>query len=215
MGSRSAPRQGSPGERLKPSMAPFWAILEQSILAKKTRPRQEELAGPKRQDPGKRSLPGRPAEEQRPRQEELAGKANQGILRKLAATHHAPRPGLASGKFPGATRQPQRQATCRGKSPPRACAPAHPPTRQSGALPEARGWALRSRRHAVACDADKIAIMANGGAPNGPLRHCSGDPDGHLMPLSPGVRVRCDSTMQPLYAQSFTIFTLICAATCG
>src|SRR4051812_15836545 len=89
------------------------------------------------------------------------------------------------------------------------------PTRQSRALPEARGEALGSRGHAVACDADKTAIVANGGAPNGPLRHFSGDPDGHLMPLSPAVRVRCDSTVQPLYTQSFTIFTLICPATCG
>src|SRR3954470_9181492 len=179
------------------------------------RPRQEELAGPKRQGPGKRSLPGRPAEEPRPRQEELAGKANQGILRKLTATRLASRPGLASGKFPGAVRQPPRRATRRGKSPPQAFAPAHPPTRHSGGLPEACGGALCSRRHAVACGADKIAIVANGGAPNGPLQHCSGDPDGHLMPLSPAVRVRCDSTVQPLYTQFFSLFTLICAATCG
>src|SRR3954464_15248542 len=154
------------------------------------------------------------AQSTRPRQEELAGKANQGISGKLAATHHASRPGLASGKFPGAARQPPRQATCRGKSPPQDCAPAHPSTRHSGALPEARGGALRSQGRAVACGADKIAIVANGGAPNGPFQHCSGDPDGHLMPLSPAVRIRCDSTVQPLYTQFFSIFTLICVATC-
>ena len=38
----------------------FGAIQEQSIQAKETRPRQEELAGKANQDPGKRSLPGRP-----------------------------------------------------------------------------------------------------------------------------------------------------------
>ena len=59
-----------------------------------------------------------------------------------------------------------------------------------GASPGARGGRLCSQRCAVACEADKIAIVANGGAPNGPFLHCSGDSDGHLMPLSPAVRVR-------------------------
>src|SRR3954465_12080363 len=44
------------------------------------------------------------------------------------------------------------------------------------------------RRHAA-------AIVANGGAPNGPPRCCPGDRDGHLMPLSPTVRSRYDNTV--------------------
>ena len=62
-----------------------------------------------------------------------------------------------------------------------------------GASPGARGGRLCSQRCAVACEADKIAIVANGGAPNGPFLHCLGDSDGHLMPLSPAVRVRYDT----------------------
>ena len=59
-----------------------------------------------------------------------------------------------------------------------------------GAFPGARGERLCSQRCAVACDADKIAIVASGGAPDGPFLHCFGYADGHLMPLSPAVRVR-------------------------
>src|SRR3954465_8983634 len=61
-------RQGLPGERQRVSTAPFGdraktrhprtKYARQKI---KTRPRQEELAGPRRQGPGKRSLPGRPS----------------------------------------------------------------------------------------------------------------------------------------------------------
>src|SRR3954462_14142273 len=70
--SRSAPRQGSPGERQNPP----WLFKGHSrtkyedkapargaCRAKETRPRQEELAGttkPKHRDPGERSSPGRP-----------------------------------------------------------------------------------------------------------------------------------------------------------
>ena len=59
-----------------------------------------------------------------------------------------------------------------------------------GAFPGARGERLCSQRCAVACEADKTAIMASGGAPDGPFLHCLGDADEHLMPLSPAVRVR-------------------------
>ena len=59
-----------------------------------------------------------------------------------------------------------------------------------GASLGAHGGRLCSQQCAVACEADKIAIMANGGAPNGPFLHCLGDSNGHLMPLSPAVRVR-------------------------
>src|SRR3954470_24884852 len=67
---------------------PFLGQIRPSIEDKKTRPRQEELAGPRRQGPGKRGLPGQggktpargscrddQAEAPRPRREELAGKA--------------------------------------------------------------------------------------------------------------------------------------------
>src|SRR3954463_10145688 len=72
----AAPRdKGLPGKRQEKTKHP------------RRSPRQEELAGPRRQGPGKRSLPGRPSpyktiQEQsiqdrrpRPRREELAGKA--------------------------------------------------------------------------------------------------------------------------------------------
>ena len=62
-----------------------------------------------------------------------------------------------------------------------------------GASPGTRGGRLCSQRCAVACEADKIAIVVNGGAPDGPFLHCLGDADGHLMPLSPAVRVRYDA----------------------
>src|SRR3954465_11744607 len=116
-------------------MAPlFGAERGPSTQDKKTKPRQEELAGPRRQGPGKRSLPGRPSQTTKP----PAGGAlregqTQAPQEKPAAAHHAPRQGLMSGKLSGAERQPPRQANCRGKSPPQNCAPAHPPTRRSGA----------------------------------------------------------------------------------
>ena len=59
-----------------------------------------------------------------------------------------------------------------------------------GAFPGARGGRLCSQRCAVACEADKIAIVASSGIPDGTFLHCLGDADGHLMPLSPAVRVR-------------------------
>ena len=59
-----------------------------------------------------------------------------------------------------------------------------------GAFPGARGERLCSQGCAVACDADKIAIVASGGVPDGTFLHYLGDADGHLMPLSPAVRVR-------------------------
>ena len=62
-----------------------------------------------------------------------------------------------------------------------------------GASPGARGGRLCSQRCAVASDADKITIVANGDVPDGPFWHCLGDTDGHLMPLSPAVRVRYDT----------------------
>ena len=113
--------------------------------------------------------------------------------KELAAMRHASRQGPVSDKLPDATRQRPRQGACRDKPPLYARAPAHPPTCRPRTFPGARGKGLCSQRCAVTCEADKIAIMASGGAPNGPFLHCLGDSDGHLMPLSPAVRVRYDT----------------------
>src|SRR3954470_19474956 len=71
--------------------------------AEETRPRQEELAGPRRQDPGKRSLPGRPS---RGPKASARGARWEGQTKapreKLAAVPRAPRQGLTSGKLSGA-----------------------------------------------------------------------------------------------------------------
>ena len=69
------------GRPPRSSVVSFGAIQEQSIQAKETRPRQEELAGKANQGIP-RNLPRRatrPGKATRPRQEELAGKTNQGI----------------------------------------------------------------------------------------------------------------------------------------
>ena len=154
----------------------FGAIQEQNVLTEKTRPRQEELAG-------KDKAPARGAcREGQPRH-----------LKELAATRHASRQGPVSDKLPDATRQRPRQGACRGKPPLCARAPAHPPTCRSGTLPGVRGGRLCSQGCAVVSGADKIAIVASGGVPDGPFLHYLGDVDGHLMPLSPAVRVRYDT----------------------
>lgn len=99
-----------------------------------------------------------------------------------------------SDKLPDATRQRPRQATR---------ALAHPPTCRPGAFPDARGKRLCSQRCTVASDADKIAIVASGGVPDGPFLHYLGDADGHLMPLSPAIRVRYDTLYRWLYHPQF------------
>ena len=114
-------------------------------------------------------------------------------LKELAAMRHASRQGPVSDKLPGATRQRPRQGACRGRLPLCTCAPAHPPTCHPETFPGARGKRLCSQRCAVASDADKIAIMVSGGVPDGPCLHYLGDVDGHLMPLSPAIRVRYDT----------------------
>ena len=126
----------------------------------------------RRQRPDKRSLPGRPT------------KAFQGTC--CDAPRVPARPG-------------ERQASGRDKT--MAAAGYHTvPTLQNihqrvalGAFPGARGGRLCSQRCAVACEADKTAIVASGGAPNGPFLHFMGDADVHSMPLSPAVRVRYDT----------------------
>ena len=112
--------------------------------------------------------------------------------KELATTRHVSRQGPVSGKLPVATRQRPRQGAC-GKLPLCTRAPAHPPTCRPGAFPGARGKRLCSQRCAVASGTDKIAIVASGGVPDGPFLHYLGDADGHLMPLSPAIRVRYDT----------------------
>src|SRR3954462_5974300 len=109
-------------------------------------PRQEELAGPRRRGPGKRSLPGRPSpyktiQEQsiqdkrsRPRQVELAGKAIPGSrphLRRRAPAEPGDRQASEPGELPAPTRSRPRQGTCRGEL---RCAPALQLTRTRVAL---------------------------------------------------------------------------------
>ena len=114
-------------------------------------------------------------------------------FKELAATRRASRQDPLSDKLLDPTRQRPRQGACRGRLPLCTHAPAHPPTCRLGAFTGARGERLCSQRCAVACDADKFAIVASGGVPDGPFLHYLGDVDGHLMPLSPAVRVRYDT----------------------
>src|SRR3954470_13483364 len=73
--------------------------------AKKTRPRQEELAGPRRQDPGKRSLPGRPS---RSTKAPARGARREGQPRHLRKTRRdAPR----VPAWPGERQVPRRGKT--------------------------------------------------------------------------------------------------------
>ena len=161
MGSCSTPRQGLPGERQDPPWFP-WSHSRTKYLS----------SGDK--------APARGAcREGQPRH-----------FKELAATRRASRQGPVSDKLPGPTRQRPRQGACRGKLPLCTRAPAHPPTCRPGAFLGARGERLCSQRCTVACDADKTAIVASGGVPDGPFLHYLGDADGHLMPLSPAVRVR-------------------------
>ena len=147
----------------------------------------------RRQGPSKRSLPGRPTKTRQGtcRDAPRAPARQQGPGKRslLGRPTKVPR-GSVSDKLPGATRQRPRQGACHGKGPLCTHAPAHPPTVALGAFLGARGGRLCSQRCAVACEADKIAIVASGGAPEGPFLHCLGYSDGHLMPLSPAVRVR-------------------------
>ena len=165
-------------------MVPLKTIQEQSTQTKapargacregQTRPRQEDLAG-KRQDPGKRSLPGR-------------------LLK--AYQESLPRRALRPGKIRRATSFRTRQDDDPGKVlvggqlPPHIRAPAHPPACRHEASSGARGGSLCSQGYAVASGDEEKAIVANGGAPNGHFLHCLGNSDRHLMPLSPAVRVR-------------------------
>ena len=67
----------------------------------------------------------------------------------------------------------------------------------------------------MASSDDKATVVADGGAPDGHFLHCLGDGDGHLMPLSPAVRVRYGALYKHCSNyHSFYIFTPICVATC-
>ena len=161
MGSCSTPRQGLPGERQDPPWFP-WSHSITKYLS----------SGDK--------APARGAcREGQPRH-----------LKELAVTRYASRQGSVSDKLPDATRQRPRQGACPGKLPLCTRAPAHPPTSRPGTFPGACGKRLCGQRCAVASDADKIAIVASGGVPDGPFLHYLADVDGHLVPLSRAVRVR-------------------------
>ena len=164
MGSCSAPQQGLPGDR----QGPPWFLWSHSRT--------------KYSSQGDKALARGACQEGQPRH-----------LKELAAMRHASRQGLVSDKLPGAARQRPRQGACRGNRPLYTYAPAHPSTCRPGTFPGARGKRLCGQRCAVASDADKIAIVASGGVPDGHFLRYMGDVDGHLMPLSPAVRVRYDT----------------------
>src|SRR6187401_849544 len=104
-----------------------------------------------------------------------------------ASAHHAPRQDPGSDKLLGPARSRPRQGACRGKLMLYARAPAHLPTRRPGALPGTRGGWLCSLGHTVAIHGDEATAVANGEAWTGAF---GVDGDGHLMPLSPTVKVR-------------------------
>ena len=123
------------------------------------------------QDPGKRSLPGRPR--------------NTYLKRCLGASCAPAGPGERQASGPGKITTPARCLP--GKPTLCARAPAHLPTRRPGALPGARGRRLCSLGHTVVSHGDEATAVANGEAWTDAF---GGDGDGHLMPLSPTVKVR-------------------------
>ena len=139
-----------------------------------TRPRQEELAG-KDKDPGKRSLPGRTKTPAR-------GSCREGQprhFRKLAATPRASRQGPVGGKLAGATRQ-----TATARCLPRQGCLSAPKLQRiqrrvtPGLSQEHVARRCAAMRCEVASEADKEAIVAIGGAPNGRFLHCWSDQTG-------------------------------------
>ena len=141
-GSRSVPRQGLPGDR----QGPPWFLWSHSRTKYSSQGDKAPARGAGR--------------EGQPRHH-----------KELAVTRHASRQGPVSGKLPDAARQRPRQGACRGKLPLCTRAPAHPPTCRSRTLPGVRGGRLCSQRCAVASGADKIAIVASDGVPDG--RFCT------------------------------------------
>src|SRR3954470_1629520 len=178
-------------------------------------PFENKVFKPRRQGPGKRSLPGRPLEAQDPGKRSLPGRPTKAFQGNCRDARRVP-------ARPGERQAPRRDktSTAARRLPRQATTPQ--PTlqliHQRVALGPfqtyvARGCAARGMRWQS--NADKIAIVANGGAPDGPFLHCLGDADGHLMPLSPAVRVRYDTLYEQLYQlQRSSIFTLAYVATC-
>src|SRR3954469_21138965 len=136
-GSCSTLRQGPPRKR------------QEKTKHSRQGTRQEELAGPRRQDPGKRSLPGRlrpckAIQEQSITRQKIEpptrGARREGRTQasqeKPAVARQAPRQGLIAGALSGTGRRPPRQATCRGKIATTRLRSSSPATRRSGASPE-------------------------------------------------------------------------------
>ena len=140
-------------------------------------PFKNKVFKPRRQGPGKRSLPGRPT------------KAFQGTCRDAPRVPARPGERQASGRD---------KTTAAARRLPRQVITLHP---RSSASTNVLPWGLPRRALQEAVQpavrggkrADKIAIVASGGVPDGPFLHYLGDVDGHLMPLSPAVRVRYDT----------------------
>ena len=164
----------------------FGAIQEQSIQAKETRPRQEELAGKANQGPGKRSLPGRDETPAR-------GACREGHSRHTKkACRDVPCVPARSGERQASGRD---KTTAEARSLPRetptACPRSSSPTNVSlWDSPRAHVAGGRAARGTWWQGDEEKPIVANGGTPNGHFLHCLGDSDRHLMPLSPVVRVR-------------------------
>ena len=140
---------------------------KRSLPGRRTRLKVITLA----QDPGKRSLPGRPR--------------NTYLKRCLGASCAPAGPGERQASGPGKITTPTRCLP--GKPTLCARAPAHLPTRRPGALPGTRDRRLCSLGHTVASHGDEATAVANGEAWTDAF---GSDGDGHLMPLSPTVKVR-------------------------
>src|SRR3954470_10690907 len=192
-------RQGLPGER---QGSPRLLLGSSEDQAFRTRPRQEELAGPRRQGPGKRSLSGRPSQsietpasgvcrEGRSRLEvtSLTRDPDKRGLQEWKITSQETRLGAICapagpgerqasepGKFPGPARSSPRQGACRGEL---CCVPALQliePRVALGAIPRTRGEWLCSLGDTEALHSGEAIAVANGDARAGAF---GVDGDGH------------------------------------
>ena len=161
-GSRSVPRQGLPGVRQDPSLfilLPF----KNKVLTEKTRPRQEELAG-------KDKAPAR-------------GACREGQPKHVQKTcHDAPRV-LARPDGRQACRHDKRRAAARHLSR-QGChlTPKIQRVQQRvtpGPPQEHVARRCTAMRSEVASGADRDAVVATGGSPNGRFFALLGRPDGH------------------------------------
>src|SRR3954466_10437231 len=188
-------RQGLPGERQRSPRLLLGPSEDQAFKNKvcKTEdqdPRQEELAGPRRQGPGKRSLPGRPSQSIKT---PASGVCREGRsrLKVTSLTRDPDKRGLQDwkitsletrlgaicapagpgerqapepGKFPGPARSRPRQGTCRGGL---RCVPALQligPRVALGSIPGTRGGWLCSLGDTVALHRSEAIAVANGDA---------------------------------------------------